>query len=162
MTFYAEDIFEEVTEHRATADDIKKIEDLYGFEIPEDMKNFAMEIQDGGNLKNGGWVADCEIHGIASFGDTHDETIEDLKDMVEEWKIPEGFMPFYGDGHTWFAVDFRNKKKPTIVTLDQEKMRDGWAYCPAFDTFTDLLNQILNFTDENDGADDTYPNYKLC
>lgn len=61
---------------------------------------------------------------------------------IEEWELPKDILLICGDGHTWTAMDYRQKKEePPIIYIDLEWGDDIFILelAPNFQTFLDGL-----------------------
>ncbi|WP_069187701.1 SMI1/KNR4 family protein [Alkalihalobacillus pseudalcaliphilus] len=86
-------------------------------------------------IQNGGYIsinafptttpnswADDHVHIEKIFGIKPNEGILATPYLIEEWGLPESIVLFAGDGHGWFAFDYRHTKTdPSIIYLDVEQ-----------------------------------------
>jgi hypothetical protein len=39
-------------------------------------------------------------------------------DMIAKWELPAGLVLLDGDGHTWFALDYRKEATPRVIWIE--------------------------------------------
>lgn len=77
--------------------------------------------------------------------------------LISEWGLPENIVLFSGNGHSWFALDFRDtKEEPPIIFVDTES-EQIIELAPHFETFLAGL-YVQEYEEE---SEDTYVEPKL-
>lgn len=83
-------------------------------------------------LRDGSWP----IEGIPGFTASAQFTfnVEALIASGIEWELPNGVIPLGGDGHTWVALDYRDRDtaEPSVVFIEtgrnqSHRLADGFA-----------------------------------
>ena len=68
------------------------------------------------------------------------EYVLDALYLAREWDIPKGLVLIAGDGHTWFALDYRScSKEPPVVFLAGEE----WHSVHVASTFAEFFSMCL-------------------
>ena len=150
MTLWRTDIGDDIYRLNTLNDNvIKEAEELLNAELPEAYIDIIKE-QNGGYIKfnaipyppnlniEGNTIDIDHIMGIGK-----DTGILDSSELIQEWGLPENVVLFSGDGHSWFAFDYRNdKKNPPIIWIDTESN----LILTIATSFKHFLNQL--YTEE--------------
>ena len=108
-----------------------------------------LTIQNGGTLlhnafpttKKNSWADDHvqieELYGIADG-----EGILQTAYLVEEWGLPQNLVLIGGDGHSWFALDYRQAtKNPPVVYIEADEEVD----IQLADSFEQFIAQLFTY-----------------
>lgn len=128
-----------------TDETIEMAEKAFGVKLPAGYLTILRE-RNGGYLHynafptsvSTSWAEDhIGINHILGIG--KDSGIMETDYLIEEWSLPKHIILISGDGHTWLALDYRNKKEePPIIFIDvdDEKMIE------LASNFDDFLNGL--------------------
>lgn len=129
----------------ATDKQIKQTEKQLGVTLPA----FYVELlksQDGGYIQYEAfptdfptsWAAD-HINVNELYGIETETSILDSPDLIEEWDLPKNIILISGDGHTWIALDYRERlENPSVILIDEEGA-GVQTLAPNFETFINGL-----------------------
>ena len=94
------------------------------------------------NKKNS-WAED-HVHLDEVFGIEKNNGILKSVHFIEEWNLPKDIVLFAGDGHSWFAFDYRETKElPKIIYIEA----DNELIIELASSFEDFVNQLYTHTD---------------
>lgn len=76
-----------------------------------------------------------EMSGIGPVAREPHERRHDIletPDMIAEWGLPQGLVLLAGDGHAWFALDYRKRTEPAVIWIaadgpDEIRLADNFA-----------------------------------
>lgn len=72
-------------------------------------------------MEHNSW-AENHVHLDTIFGIAEDEGILQSAYLIQEWGLPENIVLFGGDGHSWFAFDYREtNENPPIIYLEADE-----------------------------------------
>lgn len=98
----------------------------------------------GGNLRFDGFLDEDEgqytINEIEGIGEETGGILNSLE-TAEEWELPEGLLPFAGDGHDLYCFDYRDSgpdNEPSITHVYTEEFTVT-RLAGNFEAFTDRL-----------------------
>jgi len=70
--------------------------------------------------------------------------------MIEEWNLPKDLVLLDGDGHTWIALDYSDRKvEPSVVLLESES-NTCITLAKNFEDFIALIKPYDEVFDEDD------------
>ena len=110
-----------------------------------------LQQQNGGTLvhtafpttEKNNW-ADDHVNIEEMFGIAEDEGILQTPYLIGEWGLPENIVLFAGDGHSWFAFDYRvTKENPPIIYIEVDEER----IIPLADHFDTFVQQLFTYED---------------
>jgi hypothetical protein len=84
-------------------------------------------------LRDGFWGINS-IAGIVTDSKSAHSIFDAAKLAHEEWGIPKKVIPIDGDGHTWVALDYRNKPEPEVVFFATDE-KQSFVLAGNFDDF---------------------------
>ena len=94
------------------------------------------------NEKNN-W-ADDHVNMEEMYGIAENEGILQTAYLIEEWGLPENIVLFAGDGHSWFAFDYRAAKdNPPIIYIEVDDER----IIPLAENFEAFVQQLFTYED---------------
>lgn len=106
---------------------VKIAEEKLKVKLPKSYINLLKE-QNGGYIKFDSFPSNVPT----SWGDSHiiidhilgigeEKGILENEYLIQEWELPENIVLISGDGHSWVAFDYRNKKKePSVIYIDTD------------------------------------------
>ncbi|WKU21385.1 SMI1/KNR4 family protein [Priestia megaterium] len=127
MKFWKETAEDTYRLNSLTEQDIKQAELFFNVSLPKEYLDL-LRLQNGGEIN-------CNSHPCpiaTSWAETHvnvdfimgiskENGILKTPYYLKEWGIPQGFILFSGEGHTWLAFDYRHvRSNPPIVYIDNE------------------------------------------
>ncbi|WP_079527455.1 SMI1/KNR4 family protein [Solibacillus isronensis] len=151
MTLWRTDVGDDIYRLNTLNDNvIKEAEELLNVELPEAYINLLKE-QNGGYIEynsipcpSNQKLEDNTIDIDYIMGIGKDTGILDSSELIQEWELPENIVLFSGDGHSWFAFDYRiHKKNPPIILIDTESN----IILSIATSFKQFLNQL--YTEES-------------
>lgn len=128
---------------------VKNAEELLKIKLPNSYINILKQ-QNGGYIKFNAyptniptsWAEDhVNVDYILGIGLGMDIGILQSEYLIQEWELPENVVLISGDGHSWIALDYRNKKaEPPVIFIDtdEEKIID---LAPNFEVFLNGLTE---------------------
>lgn len=156
-----------------TEAELEEAEKELGHKLPETYRKLLLE-QNGGSIRfnalrlrkrpiDGNFFVEFDhLRGVGEW-----PGILDTAYMTEEWNLPKGLVLLNGDGHTWFALDYRNNRfEPAVSYIDTEGDLD-FVLADNFDEFIkDLYIQeeglyFFNPDEEEDYKLDAMPEDEL-
>ncbi|MCG7343695.1 SMI1/KNR4 family protein [Sporosarcina sp. ACRSL] len=130
-----------------TLNDIEEVEYRLSIRLPETYKKIILE-QNGGTIAFNAypspqitdWGDFVKIEAIRGVGEENGILESDY--FIHEWNLPNDILLLDGDGHSWIALDYRQKNEnPPVVFIDTE--RDQlFELAPDFDVFVSGLFSI--------------------
>ncbi|MGE7184093.1 SMI1/KNR4 family protein [Peribacillus sp. NPDC006672] len=143
-----------------TDEEIKRVEHLFKFKLPTSYIEL-MKIKNGGELEYRIFPCDSTIEDgelIVDFlyGISEKDGIGQTFYFVKEWGLPNDLILLSGDGHSWFALDYRGAEKidPPVVYIDTEQNLDV-KIAQNFTEFVDKLSKP-EFEEVDDDKEDVY------
>nr|WP_246439349.1 SMI1/KNR4 family protein [Bacillus benzoevorans] len=129
-----------------TEADIKKAEDIFKIKLPKAYVNI-LKVQNGGEIiynafpiLDNDFFSEAFIEVEYIYGIGKNPGILDSQYLLNEWEIPDGFILFNGDGHTWLAFDYRNvSSEPPIVYVNNDKETKVIKIANSFNEFSENL-----------------------
>ncbi|MDQ0252637.1 hypothetical protein J2S74_000009 [Evansella vedderi] len=123
---------------------VEKAEEKLKVKLPKTYINILKE-QNGGYInynshpcsEPNSWAEDhVHIDHFFGIGDlAGNEGILQSPYLIKEWDLPENIVLISGDGHTWIALDYRNKKEdPPVIYVDPD-VAGIIPLAPNFETF---------------------------
>lgn len=106
---------------------VKIAEEKLKVKLPKSYINLLKE-QNGGYIKFDSFPSNVPT----SWGDSHiiidhilgigeENGILENEYLIQEWEMPENIVLISGDGHSWIAFDYRNKKEePSVIYIDTD------------------------------------------
>ncbi|XKE94561.1 SMI1/KNR4 family protein [Metaplanococcus flavidus] len=141
----------------------KEAEETFGVKLPESYYAILNE-QNGGSIIYNAFPSATPTAWAETFiaidhirGIGHENGILNNAYFLKEWDMPKGLILFSGDGHSWFAFDYRSTNiNPTIVYVDNE-MKQIIQVAGSFEEFlTNLHNEESTYIDEGNYAEKDY------
>ncbi|MGH1263377.1 SMI1/KNR4 family protein [Bacillus cereus] len=141
-----------VSKKEITDNEIKKVEEYFNIKLPNDFIECVKE-NDGGYPQPK--VFDISGQDESTFNDLLTLHMDDKYSIVQryenikEWLV-DLVYPFASDSFgNFLCFDYRNNPdSPTIVFWDHEEEDVEEAIYPVCSTFTELLNSLRDFEDE--------------
>ncbi len=141
-----------VSEKEITDNEIKKVEQYFNIKLPNDFIE-CVKKYDGGYPRPK--VFDISGQDESTFNDLLTLHIDDKYSIVQryenikEWLVDRVY-PFASDSFgNFLCFDYRNNpESPTIVFWDHEEEDIEKAIYPVCSTFTELLDSLRDFEDE--------------
>ncbi|HDR4736958.1 TPA: SMI1/KNR4 family protein [Bacillus cereus] len=141
-----------VSKKEITDNEIKKVEEYFNIKLPNDFIECVKE-NDGGYPQPK--VFDIAGQDESTFNDLLTLHMDDKYSIVQryenikEWLVDRVY-PFASDSFgNFLCFDYRNTlDSPTIVFWDHEEEDIEKAIYPVCSTFTELLNSLRDFEDD--------------
>ncbi|GIN90187.1 hypothetical protein J22TS1_12380 [Siminovitchia terrae] len=140
-----------------TDEKLNQVEKKLGVKFPAAYVEL-MKKQNGGTLSynefHSNKVPDGEVDIDSIMGIDVEDGIGESNYLVEEWDIEKGFVLFAGDGHEWFAFDYREYKgdNPCVFYITDEGKPKKVA--KDFESFLkNLKKPEFDDADEDDDGD---------
>ncbi|GIN19414.1 SMI1/KNR4 family protein [Siminovitchia fordii] len=141
-----------------TDEKLEQVEKKLGVKLPVAYVEL-MKKQNGGTLSynefHSNKVPDGEVYIHSIKGIDAEDGIGESDYLVEEWEIEKGFVIFAGDGHEWFAFDYREYKgdNPCVFYIVDEGKPKKVA--EDFERFLKKLKKS-EFVDDEDDDDEEF------
>ena len=125
---------------------LKKVEKQMGIKFPSALVQL-LKLQNGGFIQHTDFKIGRRTYELGAVWPIRENGIgplvpefADHLEMAEHGRLrkPELIFPFYGDGHFFFALDYRKNgptKEPEIIYLDIEYKISCKKICDSFETF---------------------------
>jgi len=85
-------------------------------------------------MERNSWAED-HVYLDTLYGIADDEGILQSAYLIREWGLPEKIVLLGGDGHSWFAFDYREtNENPPIIYLEADE-EIVFELAPNFETF---------------------------
>lgn len=126
---------------------VNKAEEILKIKLPNSYINILKQ-QNGGAIKFNAhpsnvptsWADDhVNVDHILGIGLGKEKGILESEYFIQEWGLPKSVVLISGDGHSWIAFDYRNKKvEPPVIFIDvdDEKIIE---LAPDFEAFLNGL-----------------------
>ncbi|MFF2288694.1 SMI1/KNR4 family protein [Peribacillus butanolivorans] len=138
-----------------TDSEIAEFEEQLNIKLPSTYLEL-LRIQNGGYITYNAFKNDTLENGIMIdhiYGIGGELSILDSTYLIKEWELPEKLVLFAGDGHTWFAMDYRKTdENPPIIYIEvDEEIID---IASGFKTFLQGLYVEDEDWDDNEDFDE--------
>lgn len=135
-----------------TIEEIRKIEELFGFKLPIDYINFMLKYNGGRPIPDAFWLGDDpeDISGIHTFYSLNIETksgnlLEAIK--VLNGRMPKGIFPIaFTDTGDCVCLDLNKENYGKVYWWDHERETMPPSYentCLVCNSFGDLLDRLF-------------------
>ena len=136
-----------------TEQEVKEAEKSLGVTLPDTYVELC-------NHQNGGYLiynafptsvenswADDHIDGSRLYGICKEGIL--LTDyLLDEWDLPKGLVLIAGEGHSWTALDYRQKKENPPVIYLEEGAEMEWREIPLADSFEKYISKLYNHDED--------------
>ncbi|GAB6742401.1 SMI1/KNR4 family protein [Bacillus cereus] len=143
-----------VSKEEVTDNEIKQVEQYFNIKLPNDFIECVKEC-DGGYPRPK--VFDIPGQDESTFNDLLTLHIDDKYSIVQRYenikdRLVDRIYPFASDSFgNFLCFDYRNNPaSPTVVFWDHEEEDIEEAISPVCDTFTELLESLRDFEDEDE------------
>lgn len=126
----------------ATEEELNHAERYVGNDLPAKLRELLRE-QDGGVSNYAGYVKGelylpfLPVFGVRAGPATG--TIMRAFDVRNEFGVPQGVVPFAGQGHSWWGLDYRSDLRDPCVVFRGSEEEEIVVAAESFDEFVDGL-----------------------